>query len=186
MKGNLHPRSYYKCTSAGCFVRKHVELAGTEMNQLVTTYEGSHNHCPPPASSGASKGMGRRSSLSGADGNRGIFAVPSATCLELSSTIVSVCCLAWADAAHRHWRLTGLVQQISLVGGFANVWPLQAQPTWKQAKFVDLHVWNQLNMVLSWKMWQQQKKHICFQVSFQPEGRQQLRQRGAGGMMLKM
>ena len=69
VKGNPHPRSYYKCTASGCFVRKHVELSGDESNQLVTTYEGMHNHPIPPATSGASKGaMGRRSSLSGADG----------------------------------------------------------------------------------------------------------------------
>lgn len=50
-------------------MRKHVEVSGSDDNQLVTTYEGMHNHPIPPASSGASKGgMGRRSSLSGADG----------------------------------------------------------------------------------------------------------------------
>ena len=68
VKGNAHPRSYYKCTASGCFVRKHVELSGAESAQLVTTYEGMHNHPVPPATSGASKGaMARRSSLSGAD-----------------------------------------------------------------------------------------------------------------------
>ena len=77
VKGNAHPRSYYKCTFAGCFVRKHVEMAGNDLNQLVTTYEGTHNHGPPPASSGASKGMGRRSSLSGPDGTKGTSPVPS-------------------------------------------------------------------------------------------------------------
>ena len=50
-------------------MRKHVEVSSSDPNQLVTTYEGMHNHPLPPASSGASKGgMGRRSSLSGADG----------------------------------------------------------------------------------------------------------------------
>ncbi|KAA6429813.1 MAG: WRKY and zinc finger domain-containing protein [Trebouxia sp. A1-2] len=75
VKGNPHPRSYYKCTASGCFVRKHVEMSGDEANQLVTTYEGMHNHPIPPATSGASRGaMGRRSSLSGADGQaRGII-----------------------------------------------------------------------------------------------------------------
>jgi len=78
VKGNPHPRSYYKCTASGCFVRKHVEMSGDEANQLVTTYEGMHNHPIPPATSGASRGgMGRRSSLSGADGQaRGLLSLP--------------------------------------------------------------------------------------------------------------
>ena len=86
VKGSDHPRSYYKCTSAGCFVRKHVELAGNDLHQLVTTYEGAHNHGPPPASSGASKGMGRRSSVSGADGTKGTNA-RSEICLETAHTV---------------------------------------------------------------------------------------------------
>jgi len=59
-------------------VRKHVEMSGDEANQLVTTYEGMHNHPIPPATSGASRGgMGRRSSLSGADGQaRGLLSIP--------------------------------------------------------------------------------------------------------------
>jgi len=59
-------------------VRKHVEMSGDEANQLVTTYEGMHNHPIPPATSGASRGgMGRRSSLSGADGQaRGLLSLP--------------------------------------------------------------------------------------------------------------
>lgn len=49
VKGNPHPRSYYKCTSMGCNVRKHVERASTDPKSVVTTYEGKHNHDIPQA-----------------------------------------------------------------------------------------------------------------------------------------
>ncbi|CAH8391629.1 unnamed protein product [Eruca vesicaria subsp. sativa] len=51
VKGNPYPRSYYKCTTQGCGVRKHVERAATDPKAVVTTYEGKHNHDPPAAKS---------------------------------------------------------------------------------------------------------------------------------------
>ena len=42
-------RSYYKCTTTGCPVRKHVERASHDLRAVITTYEGKHNHDVPAA-----------------------------------------------------------------------------------------------------------------------------------------
>ncbi|RAL40861.1 hypothetical protein DM860_008559 [Cuscuta australis] len=49
VKGNTHPRSYYRCTSSGCSVRKHVERAPADPKAVITAYEGKHNHDLPSA-----------------------------------------------------------------------------------------------------------------------------------------
>lgn len=37
-------RSYYRCTSPKCNVRKHVERAIDDPGTFISTYEGKHNH----------------------------------------------------------------------------------------------------------------------------------------------
>ena len=44
VKGSMYPRSYYKCTSPGCPVRKHVERSSEETGKIIISYEGRHTH----------------------------------------------------------------------------------------------------------------------------------------------
>lgn len=46
VKGNIFPRSYYKCTFQGCQCRKQVEKCPKEPGILLSTYEGLHCHPP--------------------------------------------------------------------------------------------------------------------------------------------
>ncbi|MED6215976.1 hypothetical protein PIB30_003176 [Stylosanthes scabra] len=48
VKGNANPRSYYRCSAPGCFVKKHVERASHDSKVVITTYEGQHIHGIPP------------------------------------------------------------------------------------------------------------------------------------------
>ncbi|KAF8396989.1 hypothetical protein HHK36_018627 [Tetracentron sinense] len=61
VKGNPNPRSYYKCTSVECPVRKHVERASHDMRAVITTYEGKHNHDVPAARGSGSHTVNRPS-----------------------------------------------------------------------------------------------------------------------------
>ncbi|KAK9151355.1 hypothetical protein Syun_009664 [Stephania yunnanensis] len=47
VKGNPHPRNYYRCSNAACLVKKHVERASHNPKAVITMYEGKHNHDPP-------------------------------------------------------------------------------------------------------------------------------------------
>nr|QGQ64064.1 WRKY transcription factor 41 [Santalum album] len=59
VKGNPNPRSYYKCTTVGCPVRKHVERASHDSRAVLTTYEGKHNHDVPAARGSGSHTLNR-------------------------------------------------------------------------------------------------------------------------------
>ncbi|WCJ37417.1 WRKY DNA-binding protein 3 [Euphorbia peplus] len=47
VKGNANPRSYYRCSSPGCPVKKHVERASHDPKVVITSYEGQHDHNMP-------------------------------------------------------------------------------------------------------------------------------------------
>ena len=43
----MFSRNYYRCTSAGCPVRKHIETAVDNTNAVIITYKGVHDHDMP-------------------------------------------------------------------------------------------------------------------------------------------
>ncbi|CAL5199006.1 unnamed protein product [Lathyrus oleraceus] len=47
VKNNPFPRRYYRCTTPGCKVKKHIERFALEPSMLLTSYEGNHTHLAP-------------------------------------------------------------------------------------------------------------------------------------------
>ncbi|XP_010549469.1 PREDICTED: probable WRKY transcription factor 71 [Tarenaya hassleriana] len=47
VKNSPHPRSYYRCTTQKCDVKKRVERSFQDPSVVITTYEGKHNHPIP-------------------------------------------------------------------------------------------------------------------------------------------
>ncbi|XP_047312932.1 WRKY transcription factor 71-like [Impatiens glandulifera] len=47
VKNSPFPRSYYKCTTQKCPVKKRVERSFDDPSTVITTYEGQHNHYVP-------------------------------------------------------------------------------------------------------------------------------------------
>ncbi|XP_017981124.1 PREDICTED: probable WRKY transcription factor 71 isoform X2 [Theobroma cacao] len=49
VKNNPNPRNYYRCSTAGCKVKKRVERDKEDPRFVITTYEGKHHHESPSA-----------------------------------------------------------------------------------------------------------------------------------------
>ncbi|XP_057809766.1 probable WRKY transcription factor 48 [Salvia miltiorrhiza] len=58
VKNSPFPRSYYRCTSPACGVKKRVERSSDDPSIVVTTYEGTHTHSCPITPRGAAAGFG--------------------------------------------------------------------------------------------------------------------------------
>ncbi|XP_073030262.1 probable WRKY transcription factor 48 [Primulina eburnea] len=58
VKNSPFPRSYYRCTSTSCGVKKRVERSSEDPSIVVTTYEGTHVHpCPAITPRGCTFGI---------------------------------------------------------------------------------------------------------------------------------
>uniref|UniRef100_A0A7N0T2D6 WRKY domain-containing protein n=1 Tax=Kalanchoe fedtschenkoi TaxID=63787 RepID=A0A7N0T2D6_KALFE len=53
VKNSPFPRSYYRCTSPSCAVKKRVERSSEDSTIVVTTYEGQHTHLSPVMARGS-------------------------------------------------------------------------------------------------------------------------------------
>ncbi|KAK7300154.1 hypothetical protein RJT34_10990 [Clitoria ternatea] len=66
VKNSPYPRSYYRCTSQKCGVKKRVERSFQDPSIVITTYEGQHNHhCPATLRGSAAASMLSSPSLFG-------------------------------------------------------------------------------------------------------------------------
>ncbi|GFP87862.1 probable WRKY transcription factor 71 [Phtheirospermum japonicum] len=57
VKNSPFPRSYYRCTSQKCGVKKRIERSSQDPAVVITTYEGQHNHHSPATVRGSAAAM---------------------------------------------------------------------------------------------------------------------------------
>lgn len=63
VKNSPYPRSYYRCTTQKCPVKKRVERSFQDPSIVITTYEGRHNHNVPATLRGNMAGLFGASSM---------------------------------------------------------------------------------------------------------------------------
>ncbi|KAL3508963.1 hypothetical protein ACH5RR_028364 [Cinchona calisaya] len=76
VKNSPFPRSYYRCTSQKCTVKKRVERSYQDPSVVITTYEGQHNHHSPATLRGNAAAMLSPSFLSSNSSSFPIFNSP--------------------------------------------------------------------------------------------------------------
>ncbi|KAL9145479.1 hypothetical protein ABFS82_13G045100 [Erythranthe guttata] len=57
VKNSPFPRSYYRCTSQKCGVKKRIERSFEDPSVVITTYEGQHNHHSPATIRGSAAAL---------------------------------------------------------------------------------------------------------------------------------
>ncbi|KAG2305507.1 hypothetical protein Bca52824_034158 [Brassica carinata] len=83
VKNSPYPRSYYRCTTVGCGVKKRVERSFDDPSIVMTTYEGQHTH-PFPMTPRGHIGMltspildhGATTALSSSSSSSSSFSIP--------------------------------------------------------------------------------------------------------------
>ncbi|XP_022157004.1 probable WRKY transcription factor 23 isoform X2 [Momordica charantia] len=77
VKNSPFPRSYYRCTSAACNVKKRVERSFADPTIVVTTYEGQHTHPSPVLTRSAlAAAIPPHSAIASGQGCAGIATMP--------------------------------------------------------------------------------------------------------------
>ncbi|CAL1400677.1 unnamed protein product [Linum trigynum] len=87
VKNSPYPRSYYRCTTQRCGVKKRVERSFEDPSVVITTYEGQHNHPLPSTLRGnaAAAAMFSQYSMLAPSANRPT-GFPAEFLLQLSSS----------------------------------------------------------------------------------------------------